>query len=179
VVKKLQELHAEGYQLAFFRCQRVSGDTRAAAGRTSTSTQHAAPQPCITACECSSSSLPTLMQVRPPVKQALLSLAHSPHAPAPRPPPPSPPPIRSNQGGIKGALNGKASDNVRGKVDGMLEALEKKAPGVQAQVWGARGAGCGGARGEPKSTTCHTFWRETRCVGGAGGARVGGKQPCS
>jgi hypothetical protein len=103
VVKKLQELHAEGYQLAFF----------------------------------------------------------------------------SNQGGIKGALNGKASDNVRGKVDGMLEALEKKAPGVQAQVWGARGAGCGGARGEPKSTTCHTFWRETRCVGGAGGARVGGKQPCS
>ncbi|EFN59940.1 hypothetical protein CHLNCDRAFT_133012 [Chlorella variabilis] len=35
--------------------------------------------------------------------------------------------IFSNQGGIKGALSGKASENVRGRVDNVLAALSKKA----------------------------------------------------
>ena len=55
-------------------------------------------------------------------------------------------PRRSNQGGIKGALTGKASDNTRGRVDNMLAALSEKEP-VPVQVRLGGGWGGGGAAG--------------------------------
>ena len=57
-----------------------------------------------------------------------LPLANPTHACLLPPSLPLPPaPARSNQGGIKGALSGKASENVRGRVDNVLAALSKKA----------------------------------------------------
>ena len=40
----------------------------------------------------------------------------------------------SNQGSIKSALSGKASENVRGRVDQIIAELNKKGPEVPVQV---------------------------------------------
>ena len=55
---------------------------------------------------------------------------------------PAPPALRSNQGGIKGALAGAASEKARGRIDNVLAELQ-----VPVQVRGPGGGGGGGGRG--------------------------------
>lgn len=86
----------------------------------------------------------------------------------PMPPPPhvvpSPP---SNQAVIKGALAGKASDNVRGKIDGMLQALHEKAPRVQAQVRRVHGHLHDLGKGQSFGTAAHLpAWGCWFCMSG-------------
>ena len=67
----------------------------------------------------------------------------------------------SNQGSIKSALSGKASENVRGRVDQIIAELNKKGPEVPVQVrqGGIGQAGGAGGAGRAGQGTCQALPR--------------------